>query len=218
MFSMATLATGRKTELSNTGNDAATQVAMGAPFIAEVTLEGNSAIIFHRWSVEGIAEKANAAKGSKAKKTDDVESYVYKNDEGYVCIPGEYLRQSIIHAAKYRQDPRSPRKSMMDLAKAAIFALEEFVPIANAEGRKTKQWDYIDQRRVTVQRNGLTRSRPAFLAGWRATFTLQCVLPEYVDSQALNELIQLAGKIIGLADGRPSYGRFLVVNYKVLNI
>jgi hypothetical protein len=215
---MATLATGKRTELSNVSNDAATQVEMGAPFIVEATLEGNSAIIFHRWSVEGIKEKAAAAKGSKAKKTDDIDSYVYKNEEGWVCIPGEYLRQAIIHAAKYRQDPRSPRKSMMDLAKAAIFALEEFVPIVNAAGRKSKEWDYVDQRRVTVQRNGVTRSRPAFFAGWRATFTLQCVLPEYVDATALNELIQLAGKIIGLADGRPSYGRFLVVNYKVLNI
>ena len=215
---MATLATGKKTELSNVSNDAAAQIAMGQPYIVEVGLEGNSAIIFHRWSVEGIAEKAGAAKGSKAKKTDDVESYVYKNEEGFICIPGEYLRQTTIHAAKYRQDPRSPRKSMMDLMTAAIFSLEELVPIVNAEGKKAKTWDYIDQRRVTVQRNGLTRCRPAFLAGWKALFTIQCVLPEYVEPTVLNELIQLGGKIIGLADGRPSYGRYLVASYKVLNI
>lgn len=215
---MAVASNGRRTALADATNDAAAQIQMTAPFITQVTIEGNSAIIFHRWSVEGIEEKAAAAKGSKAKKTDDVDSYVFKDASGYICIPGEYLRQSIIHAAKYRQDPRSPRKSMMDLAKAAIFSLDELSPIVNAVGQKAKEWDYIDRRRVMVQRNGITRSRPAFLAGWKATFALQCVLPEYIDQQTLNELIQVAGKIIGLADGRPSYGRFLVTGYEVVEV
>ncbi len=214
---MTVASSGRKSGLETT-NDAAAQVQMSEPFICEVTIEGNSANIFHRWSVESVEAKGAAAKGSRAKKTDDVDSYVFKDSAGFICIPGEYLRQSIIHAAKYRQDPRSPRKSMMDLAKAAIFSLDELSPIVNATGQKAKEWDYIDRRRVMVQRNGITRCRPAFLSGWKATFALQVVLPEYVEPQALNELIQLAGKIIGLADGRPSYGRFLVTNFHVVKV
>ncbi|MGE9244407.1 hypothetical protein, partial [Escherichia coli] len=83
-------------------------------------VEGSSDFLFHRWNAEAVDEKAAAAKNSKAKKTDDVESYVYRTEDGDLAIPGEYLRGSIIHAAKFRQDPRSPRKSAMDLFKAAV--------------------------------------------------------------------------------------------------
>lgn len=209
---------GKKTTVVGGTNGAKSQVEMLEPFVAEIAVQGNCPIIFHRWNVEGIEEKSKAAKGSKAKKTDDVDSYVYRNDDGLICIPGEYLRQSIIHAAKFRQDPRSPRKSLMDIAKAGIFTLEELVPIFSAKGEPAKDWDYLDKRRVTVQRNGLTRCRPAFHANWTARFSIQVVLPEYIDPNCLNELTQLAGKIVGLADGRPSYGRFLVTSFKVLQI
>lgn len=216
---MATLVeTGKRDELANTSNDAKAQIEAGVPYVARVAVEGSCAIIFHRWSCESVEEKSKAAKGSKSKKSDDVQSYVYRNDKDLICIPGEYLRQSIIHAAKFKQDPRSPRKSLMDLAKAAIFVLEELSPIHSAKGATTKEWDYLDQRRVVVQRNGITRSRPAFHAGWKATFSLQCVLPEYISPALLNELIQNAGKIIGLADQRPSYGRFLVTGFKTSEV
>lgn len=209
---------GKKDELAGTTNGAQSQIDATTPYVAEITIEGSCPIIFHRWNCESVAEKAASAKGSKSKKSDDVNSYVYKDAKDFICIPAEYLRQSIIHAAKYRQDPRSPRKSMMDLAKAGIFALEELAPIISVKGEKAKDWDYLDMRRVVVQRSGITRSRPAFHAGWKATFHLQVVLPEYIDRQALNDLVQKSGKLVGLADQRPSYGRFLLTSYKTSEI
>jgi hypothetical protein len=42
-------------------------------------------------AVETIAfSKSAAAKGSRAKKTDNIETFVYRNDDGELCIPGEY--------------------------------------------------------------------------------------------------------------------------------
>jgi hypothetical protein len=150
-------------------------VALFEPFIVTCEIEGACPILFHRWSVESVEEKAAAAKGSRAKKTDDVESYVYRNDDGMICVPGEYIRQSIIHAAKFRQDPRSPRKSLMDLAKASVFPMNLYYPIISAKtGKPVKEWDMLDRRRVVVQRNGITRSRPAFLAGWKVKAELRC--------------------------------------------
>ena len=65
-------------------------------------------------------EKAKAAKNSKAKKTDNLETYVYRCDNGNLGIPGEYLRGSVINAAKYRQDPRSPRASAVTPTTVAV--------------------------------------------------------------------------------------------------
>lgn len=191
-------------------NGAESGIEMTLPYRAQVTLEGVCPIMFHRWNCESVESKSKAAKGSKEKKTDDVESFIYRNDKGEISIPGEYLRGAIIHAAKFQQDPRSPRKSAMDLFKAAIVSLTELSSLAQ------KDWDYLDKRRVVIQRNGVTRSRPAMKEGWRATFVFMVNLPEYISPQLLNSTIQAAGKLIGLADFRPSYGRFNVVKFEVL--
>jgi len=77
-------------------------------------------------------------------------------------------------------------------------------------------WDYLDQRRVTIQRSAITRMRPAFLAGWQATFEMQVALPEYIPPADLLSVFVDAGRLVGLADNRPSYGRFNVIQFKVV--
>lgn len=191
-------------------NNARDGIESEIPYIAEVTIQGTADILFHKWDCESVAEKSAAKKGSKTKKEDNLESYVYRNDKNELCIPGEYLRMSFIGASKFRQDPRSPRKSMADLAKAAVISL---TPLASLG---VKNWDYEDKRRVCIQRNAITRTRPAMKAGWKATIQLQCNLPEYVSPSLLNEVIQQAGKLIGVGDFRPTYGRFIVLGFKVL--
>lgn len=189
-------------------NGAKQSIDLSLPYIAHVTIEGAADLLFHRWNVESVAEKSKAAKGSKAKKTDDVESYVYRNSDGELCLPGEYLRQSVIAAAKFRQDPRSPRKSAADLFKAAVISLTDLATLGVAN------WDYLDQRRVQVQRNSITRSRPAMHKGWKAEFQLMVNLPEYVPQDILQEVLANAGRLIGVGDFRPTYGRFSVIRFE----
>lgn len=123
-------------KLAEVTNGAEDIIAAGLPYQATVTIQGSSDFLFHRWNNEAVEAKAKAAKGSKAKKSDDIESYVYRNDAGELAIPGEYLRMAIIGAAKFRQDPRSPRKSAMDLFKAAVISL---TPLASLG---TSNWSY----------------------------------------------------------------------------
>lgn len=196
-------------------NGGAPTVEMGIPYVATVCIKGTADMLFHRWNCESVEAKANAAKGSKAKKTDDVESYVYRNADRLLCLPGEYLRQSVIHAAKFRQDPRSPRKSAMDLYKAAVVSLTTLAPLTSVKGIQVTEWDYEDRRRVVVQRNAITRIRPAMLAGWSCEVQLMVNLPEYVTPQSLLEVITQAGKLVGVGDFRPTYGRFASVSFAV---
>lgn len=194
-------------------NDGADQISLERPYTVSVTLRGVCPILFHRWSNESIAAKAAAAKNSVAKKTDDIKSYVYRTADGEIAIPGAYLKGSIAGpagAAKYRQDPRSSRKSALDLYKAGVIVLTELASLG------TENWDYLDERRVMVQRNGITRVRPAMLAGWEATFEIMIQTPEYISVEALYDVISQAGRLVGLADFRPTYGRFQVVAFDLL--
>lgn len=207
-----------ETAVAPVSNDAEETILHGAPYQVTATLEGTADMLFHRWSTEDVAAKAAAAKNSAAKKTDNVESYVYRDEDGNICVPGEYVRMAIVEAARYRQDPRSPRKSARDLYKAGVVALTKLAPITRSDGKVASDWDYLDQRRVMVQRNGVTRVRPAFLQGWTATVDLQVLTPEYIDKQSLLDVLVSAGKLVGLADFRPTYGRFQVTEFKITSL
>jgi hypothetical protein len=193
-------------------NGAKETIDLSQPYIVKVKVQGSADLLFHRWNPEAVDEKAKAAKGSKAKKSDNIESYVYRCDNGNLGIPGEYLRQCIIHAAKFRQDPRSPRKSAMDLFKAGIVSLTTLADLGKDE------WDYEHRCRVVIQRNAINRTRPALKQGWKAVFEVMVNLPEYINPDMLNEVIQQAGRLIGMADFRPSYGRFAVTGFEVMNL
>lgn len=190
-------------------NGAAATIASGEPYTLDTTIRGVADLIMHRWNCEAVSEKAASAKGSKAKKSDDVESYVYRNEAGEICVPGEYIRQSVIHAAKFRQDPRSPRKSAMDLMKAALLVEPALATLGVSE------WDYLDTRRAVVQRNGINRVRPAMRSGWTFDASITVLLPEYVSQDFLVDLLNTAGRLIGIGDFRPTYGRFVLQSFSV---
>lgn len=193
-------------EVTNGGKKA---IEDGLPYAVNVSVQGASDLLFHRWNCESVDAKSKAAKNSKARKEDDVESYVWRDTDGELCIPGEYFRQSIIHAAKFRQDPRSPRKSAMDLFKAGIVSLTTLAPLG------VKEWEYLDTRRVTVQRAGINRTRPAMRVGWSTQLQFQVLTPEYIDPALFQDVLNTAGRLVGVGDFRPTYGRFFIKSFDI---
>lgn len=181
------------------------------PYIVHATIRGTMPLIFHAWNCEAVEEKAMAGKGTKAKKTDNVESYMPRNEDGVLCCPATYIGAALRDTARFFQDPRSPRKSLRDLMRAAVIVGPELIPM----GGNPKQWDYLDKRRVTVQQSAITRCRPAFRAGWMLSFDIEGILPEYVSPQKLHEILAMCGRVNGLADIRPTYGRFQIVKFDI---
>lgn len=196
-------------QISNGAQDA---IESGLPYRLSVGLVGTAPILFHAWNIEAVAEKAASAKGSKAKKTDNVESYAYRDPDGFLGVPGQNLAASIQMAGKFMQDPRSSRKSAFELCKAGVIPLTTigvFEP-------KTQKWEFEHAARVTVQRAGVTRVRPAMREGWRISFDLLVTTPEYLSPSIMAHLLGQAGRLVGLCDWRPTYGRFAVTRLEVL--
>jgi hypothetical protein len=190
-------------------NGAEPTIEFSQPYMVDVTMCGSSDMLFHRYNCEAVEAKSKAAKGSRGKKTDDVETYVYRNEEGILCLPGSYLRGSLINAARFKQDPRSPRKSAQDLYKAGVVSLTDLAPLGK------DKWDYEHKCRELVQRSAVTRVRPAIKAGWQATIRLMVLVPEYIRPDDLLDTINMAGRLVGVADKRPTYGRFQVTKFDI---
>lgn len=204
-----------KYAISEPTNGARAIIETELPYIAHIKLTGSADLLLHAWNCDAIEAKGKAKKGSEAKKTDDLESYVRRNADGLICLPAEYVRMSVVNAAKFRQDPRSSRKSAMDLFKAAIVSLSPLSPIVTREGKVAKHWDFEHRCRVQIQRSGITRVRPAFKEGWSVELSLMVNLPQYVSPGDCLETLTMAGKVIGVGDFRPTYGRFQVVSFEV---
>lgn len=197
--------------LEGVTNDGEAVIAGELPYLARFTVEGTRPLLFHRWSNEDVEEKSKAQKGSSVKKTDNLEAYIYRDDHGHLSIPSEYFRQALIGAARFIADPRSTgRKMAVDLFKAALSVEGELCTLG------TDEWDYLDRRRVIIQRSAVTRTRPAMWTGWRVEVGIKVGLPQYISPQMLNTAMQQAGAFVGVGDFRPSYGLFNVVHFEVL--
>lgn len=186
------------------------------PYSVLLTIVGTEDILFHRYDVEQVEAQGKAPKGSKEKKSDNVESYVFRTDAGHIGLPGINFKACLADGAKYFQDPRSPRKSARDMVRAAlkVVGVATFI---NAKGRKAKTWDYLDKRRVTVQRNAISRSRPALYKGWKLELQINVVDAEYIDEDWLNSLVVRCGRSVALCDYRPDFGTFRVESFKKID-
>lgn len=180
-------------------------------YCVDVEIVGVEAFLCHRYDPEAVKAKGAAKKGSAEKKSDNVESYVYRLDNGECGLPGLNFKASIVEAARYQQDPRSPRKSARDIVRAGI-------RIAGMASFGKKTWDYLDTRRVSVQRNAVPRVRPAMNAGWHLKYRIEVLLPEYISVEFLHALVEQAGRVVGLGDFRPDFGTFRVTSFKEVKL
>lgn len=184
-------------------------VVYNQPFTVEVVLEGVTPILFHRFDCDEMEAKGAARKGSIEKKTDNLESFVYRVPEtDELGFPSANLKQAIVQSAKFSQDPRSPRKSAMDIFKAGV----KLTPEVASFGLKT--WDYVDRRGVVINHSRVPRSRPSLKSGWKLTYFIQVILPEYISESFLHEVLARAGITIGIAELRPDYGTFRIVKFE----
>ena len=184
------------------------------PFGARLRIQGTKDILFHAWNFEDVQAKAEAKKGSEEKKRDNPEAYIYRNDDGYICIPGRYIVRSVVEAGRNFQDPRSKKKMAKDLVQAAVMCDELLSPIL-INGEPVKTWEYEDRQRVCIMRSAITRTRPAFKKGWEVEFSLVSLVPDLVTPDFLRKLVDNAGLLIGLGDFRPTYGRFRVIRWEL---
>lgn len=176
-----------------------------------VKIKGVDPILFHAYDVEAVEAKSRATKNSKEKKTDNIQSYVYRGKNNDIVLPGLNFKACLCESAKSFQDPRSKRKSLKDLVRAGIKCRED-------ASFGTDSWDYIDKRGAVVQMSRITRQRPALNAGWELELHIEVLLPEYIEEDLLHRLIHNAGRCVGLCDFRPDFGLFRITSFEKVEL
>lgn len=157
--------------------------------------------------------KAMKAITSKRKKTDEdhIElahleflGGLYVDERGRPVLPGEVLEATIVGGAKKTKKGKD--------AKSAIIVDGNFPVIY--DGPKTPEALWEDERfryvaGVVVGQSRVMRTRPMF-KNWECKFTVH-YLDEVLDAKEVIDFVETAGRMVGLIDGRPRFGRFEVL-------
>lgn len=186
---------------------------LGQPYRVHVTIEGSADMMFHKWN-NAPEVKEPGVKNPTVK--DNPELSVYRDDNGLICLPSTYIVRSIVEAGRFYQDPRNKKARAKELVQATVIGNEMLMPITPAgEKKHAKDWDYLDRRRVTIQRAAITRTRPAFKTGWTCSMSFSILAPALIPTNFFRALVDTAGSFVGVGDFRPSFGRFKVVKWEV---
>lgn len=133
---------------------------------------------------------------------------LYTDEDKHPGIPGENIEAAMVAGAK--------KHKLGQQAKAGIIS-DGFWRIEYA-GPKTPDalWEekgFVDVRGAKLQgKTTVMRTRPIFRK-WKLKFTLQ-YLPDQLDKKQVVDIVETVGRIIGLGDFKPKFGRFEVVTAK----
>lgn len=182
-----------------------------------VTIQGVTPLLCNKFT-DAAQQKAtngnsSAVIGDHGSPRQQAEQRLYCGQDGHPIIPGPNLFRAIIDAGKYFKHGKSKittQKSSLLPASVEIAELE--IPIQHEDA-----WD-VDIRPVRIPSTGgrILCHRPCF-HDWQLKFTLG-VDTDLLGMWLLRDIVDAAGKRIGLGDFRPDckgpFGKFVVVQWQ----
>lgn len=187
----------------------------------QITIEGITPMLLNRFT-DAAAEKASSgttgaiASADRGSPKEQAEGRLYRDEDDNLVIPNPNLFRCILDAGKFFKAGRSKVTTQKSsLIPACLMIHELTIPIETKEG-----WT-VDTRPVRIPATGgrILCHRPCF-NDWKLSFS--CELDtEIMGGKLFREIVDAAGKRIGLGDFRPDckgpFGRFVVTHWKESN-
>lgn len=189
--------------------------------LINVKAQGVAPIMFNRFPLdEALAANGTQPKASRQKGTpkEEAEKKTYRTPDGKLYLPGPNLQAALIEAGRsVKVGKRQLSTASSSQVPAFLIVVEPEIPLL-ADGEPIKEF-VADSRPVVVPSTGgrIVCHRPR-VDEWELEFTLDWDDSEF-NENIVRELVDRAGKNIGLCEFRPSrkgmFGRFVVTSWKV---
>lgn len=186
-----------------------------------IRIEGTTPLLLNKFTDEEAMSASSGTRLSTAKHRghprDVAETKLYKDIDGNNVIPQPNLLRCIIDAGKYFKSGKSKVTTQKSSLVPACVDIEGVdIPLQSEKGWQT------DTRPVRIPSTGgrILAHRPCF-PDWALEFVLN-LDTDVIAPPLLREIIDVAGKRIGLGDFRPDckgpYGKFVVTQWKELSV
>lgn len=183
-----------------------------------VEIAGITPLLMNRFTEENEVKVSSGTSsvqlGHKGTPRNQAEKKAYQDKEGNLFIPGPNIFSCIISAGKFHKVGRSKVTTMKTSLISAGLSIRDLVcPLG------TKEFE-VDSRSVVIPSTGgrVMAHRPR-LDQWKTHFTLE-VDTDMFSLEFLRELINDAGRKIGLGDFRPDrkgpFGKFSITRWQVM--
>lgn len=184
--------------------------------LIEAKIEGVSPLLLNRFTeADALAVSSgtsSAIRGSKPPPREQAQAKLYIDSNGKPVLPSPNVLAALVEAGKFIKAGKSKLSTnRSSLVPAGITIPQIELPIA------PQKWE-CDSRAVVVPATGgrIMAHRPRF-DEWAVKFTLD-VDDSMFSEGVVRELVDLAGKRVGIGDFRPSrrgpFGRFKVTAWK----
>jgi len=169
-----------------------------------VKIEGVSPLLQHRFAQEKSQKKSKRKTGN-IDYSKEAEKAIYRDENGQIYQPASHIEGAMIKAAANFQIEGRGKKTYKDLTKSAIIVEPSAIPHIETKYE-------IDARPVVIQRARIIRCRPRF-DKWLLEFSL-IVADDQIPLEVAQEILEYAGRFVGIGDYRPRFGRFRIVEFK----
>lgn len=186
-----------------------------------VKVKGIAPLMQHRYPMPDLAtmSKGGRKQTGATDYTQEWREYLYDDGKGQIYQPAVHFEGAMTKAAAGFKVAGKRGKSYKDLFAASIIVTPDRIPhnvaIPDELDTDADKPLYVDMRPVIVNRARVVRLRPTFKAGWELEFTVQ-VNEDQISPEIVNDVLQLAGKTVGIGDFRPKFGRFMVTHFEVI--
>jgi len=181
-----------------------------------VRIQGTTPLLCNRFTEEAqmkASEQTGASiVGDKGSPHEQAEKKLYR-DNGHLVIPSPNILKSITEGGTFFKAGRSKVTTQKkSLIPAAVMIVAAAIPIESKEG-----WE-VDTRPVRIPATGgrILAHRPMF-NDWVLEFEME-VDTDIMSTKLMREIVDAAGKRIGLGDFRPEckgpFGRYIVTKWE----
>jgi len=170
-----------------------------------VKIEGTSPLLQRRFEENKTDPKPPKRKTGKVDYGEEVEKALYRDENGHIYQPASHIEGAMIKAAVNFQIEGKGKKTYKDLVKAALIVEPFAIPHIQTKFE-------VDKRTVVIQRVRVLRCRPRF-DKWSLEFTLT-INDDQLPLEVVQEILEYAGRFVGIGDFCPKFGRFRIVEFK----
>ncbi len=176
----------------------------------QVTIAGTTPLICNRFDDSGETAKRNGA--DKGTPLEQSEKKLYRGSDDKPMIPQPNLLRCLVDGGKFH---KVGKKQVTTKAESLLYSCMD-IEGAEIKINNKEHWR-VDTRAVRIPATGgrILAHRPMF-DDWELTFTIQ-IDTDFVNTKLLRQIVDDAGKRIGLGDFRPAckgpYGKFVVTNW-----
>lgn len=167
-----------------------------------VEIRGTRPLLMNAPNAIGVSSSTKKVSNYDPQK--EAEKVLYKDKNDTICIPDMVVIAAFREAAKDHKAPGKGRRSLKQFILSGIRIQPDMIPIS------PKEWS-VDARPVVIQRNRVMRWRPKF-ENWSLKFDVEIIDPGTITPTSLRNVMEDAGKFIGLCDFRPFFGTFSVIS------